>query len=39
MLRVQTLLSYDMDRFYEKLTHRFYIAAVLKFLWKSDEHR
>eukprot|EP00904_Undaria_pinnatifida_P013657 jgi/Undpi1/9421/HiC_scaffold_27.g11878.m1 len=25
--------------FYEKLTHRFYIAAVLKFLWKSSEHR
>ncbi|CAM9845618.1 unnamed protein product [Ectocarpus sp. 4 AP-2014] len=25
--------------FYEKLTHRFYIAAVLKYLWKSKEHR
>ncbi|CAM9528104.1 unnamed protein product [Ectocarpus fasciculatus] len=25
--------------FYEKLTHRFYIAAVLKYLWRSKEHR
>ncbi|CAN0225032.1 unnamed protein product, partial [Hapterophycus canaliculatus] len=25
--------------FYEKLTHRFYIAAILKYLWRSTEHR
>ncbi|CAM9621268.1 unnamed protein product [Scytosiphon promiscuus] len=25
--------------FYEKLTHRFYIAAILKYLWRSKEHR
>jgi len=25
--------------FYDKLEHRFHIAAVLKFLWRSPEHR
>eukprot|EP00903_Cladosiphon_okamuranus_P021833 g20076.t1 len=25
--------------FYEKLTHRYYIAAILKYLWRSTEHR
>jgi len=25
--------------FYDKLEHRFHIAAVLKYLWKSPEHR
>ncbi|CAM9168726.1 unnamed protein product, partial [Sphacelaria rigidula] len=25
--------------FYDKLRHRFYIAAVLKYLWRSPEHR
>lgn len=26
-------------RFYEKLSHRYKIAAILKYLWRSTEHR